>query len=115
MNLALIFYSWAVFSARRSGLHRKHLLIFGVGLFSDYMGTHLMLLYGIANNVEPKWHTAVGIVSLTGMAFHFVLALIATLVHRAERVNLLFHRVSLKIYTCWLIAFISGMIAGISG
>jgi len=34
------------------------------------------------------------------MAFHFLLALIATLANRA------FHRVSLTIYTCWLAAFL---------
>jgi uncharacterized repeat protein (TIGR03987 family) len=115
MNIALIFYTLAVFSARRGGLQRKHLLIFGFGLLSDYLGTHLMLLYGTANYIVPKWHTAIGIASLIGMAFHFMLALVATLVRRAESVNRLFHRVSLTIYTCWLISFFSGMIAGISG
>jgi uncharacterized repeat protein (TIGR03987 family) len=115
MNLALIFYTVAVFSARRGGLQRKHLLIFGVGLLSDYLGTHLMLLYGAAHSMVPKWHTAVGIASLAGMAFHFTLALVATLVRRAEAVNRLFHRVSLSIYSCWLIAFVSGMVAGITG
>jgi uncharacterized repeat protein (TIGR03987 family) len=115
MNLALVFYSWAVFSARRGELQRRHLLFFGIGLLSDYQGTHLMLLYGTAHHMMPKWHTAVGIASLAGMAFHFTLALVATLVRRAGWVNTLFHRVSLTIYTGWLIAFFSGMIAGISG
>ncbi|GFE61694.1 HsmA family protein [Geobacter sp. AOG2] len=114
MCLALVFYTWAVFSARSRGLHRKHLYIFGFGLVCDYLGTHLMLLYGFANGIEPAWHTATGIASLCGMAFHFTLALVATLVRRAEAVNRLFHRVSLSIYTCWLIAFFSGMIAGVS-
>jgi len=114
MCLALVFYTWAVFSARKRGLHRKHLFIFGFGLLCDYLGTHLMLLYGAANGIEPAWHTATGIASLGGMAFHFTLALVATLVRRAEAVNRLFHRVSLTIYICWLIAFFSGMIAGVS-
>ena len=48
-----------------------------------------------------------------GMAFHFLLALIASLAHRAESVNRVFHRVSLTIYGCWLIAFSSGAISGI--
>jgi uncharacterized repeat protein (TIGR03987 family) len=95
-------------------LKRKHLLIFELGLLSDYQGTHLMLLYGIANSMVPEWHTAVGIASLSGMAFHFMLALVASLLRQVESVNRLFHRVSLTIYTCWLIAFFSGMIAGIS-
>ena len=112
MNLALIFYTWAVFSARKRGLHRKHLFIFGFGLLCDYLGTHLMLLYGLSTGIVPQWHIVTGIASLTGMAFHFTLALVATLVSRAEAVNRLFHRVSLTIYSGWLIAFLSGAIAG---
>lgn len=115
MNLALIFYTWAVFSARSHGLQQKHLFIFGFGLLCDYLGTHLMFLYGLSTGIVPEWHTITGIASLTGMAFHFMLALVATLVRRAEAVNRLFHRVSLSIYTCWLIAFCSGAIAGIRG
>ena len=115
MNLALIFYSWAVFSARSKGLQRSHLFIFGFGLFCDYWGTHLMLLYGLSTGVIPEWHIFIGIASLSGMAFHFMLAIVASLVRRADAVNRLFHRVSLTIYTGWLIAFITGSIAGISG
>ena len=115
MNLALIFYTWAVFSARRQGLHRKHLPIFGVGLVCDYLGTDLMLRYGLANGIMPEWHIVVGIASLAGMAFHFMLAFVANMVRRAEAVNRLFHRVSLTIYSCWLIAFCSGTVAGIIG
>ncbi|BCS54655.1 TIGR03987 family protein [Geobacter sp. SVR] len=115
MNLALIFYTWAVFSARKKGLHRRHLFLFGSGLACDYLGTHLMLLYGLSTGVIPEWHIAIGMASLSGMAFHFLLALAATLVRRAEGVNRLFHRVSLSIYTAWLVAFITGSIAGISG
>ena len=115
MNLALIFYTWAVFSARKKGLHRKHLFLFGFGLLCDYLGTHLMLLYGLSTGVVPEWHIVIGLVSLSGMAFHFLLAFIAAMVRKAETVNLLFHRVSLRIYTGWLIAFITGSIAGITG
>ena len=115
MNLALIFYTWAVFSARKRGLHKKHLFIFGFGLLCDYLGTHFMLLYGLSTGIIPEWHILIGIASLSGMAFHFMLAAVASIVSRAEAVNRLFHRVSLTIYSGWLIAFISGSIAGICG
>ncbi|HEY5974117.1 MAG TPA: TIGR03987 family protein, partial [Geobacteraceae bacterium] len=36
----------------------------------------------------------------------------ATCLRRADRVNRTFHRVSLTIYCLWLLAFISGAIAG---
>ena len=110
MNLALIFYTWAVFSARRRGLHRNHLFIFGVGLVSDYLGTHMMLLYGHSVGLMPVRHTIIGIASLAGMAFHFLLAFYASVVRKTDTVNRLFHRVSLTIYTSWLVAFCSGAI-----
>jgi uncharacterized repeat protein (TIGR03987 family) len=112
MMLALVFYSWAVFSGRRQGLHRKHLVIFGIGLACDFFGTQQMNLFAAAYGKAPEWHNISGIASLAGMAFHFLLALTASLMHRAEAVNRLFHRVSLTIYSCWLIAFCSGAIAG---
>ena len=112
MNFALIFYTWAVFSARKRGFHKKLLFIFGFGLLCDYLGTHFMLLYGLSTGIIPEWHILIGIASLSGMAFHFMLALAATLAHRAGAVNRVFHRVSLSIYSCWLIAFFSGAISG---
>jgi uncharacterized repeat protein (TIGR03987 family) len=113
MNLALLFYTWAVFSARKEGLHRKHLFIFGSGLICDTLGTHFMFLFGMATGYVPTWHTITGLGSLYGMAFHFLLALAASLMTRADAVSRLFHRVSLTIYTGWVIAFVSGAAAGI--
>jgi uncharacterized repeat protein (TIGR03987 family) len=115
MNLALVFYSWAVFSARKRGLQLRHLVLFGTGLMADYLGTHLMLRYGLATGVVPQWHIAIGLASLSGMAFHFLLALAAALFSRREAVNRLFHRVSLGIYSAWLVAFLTGTVAGIAG
>ena len=112
MMAALIFYTWAVFSGRRQGLHRKHLIIFGIGLVCDFFGTHQMNLFAAAYGKAPQWHNISGIASLSGMAFHFLLALIASVTKRAEAVNLIFHRVSMTIYSCWLLAFCSGAISG---
>ena len=112
MNLALIFYTWAVFSGRRQGLHPKHLVIFGIGLVCDFLGTQQMSIVAQMYGKAPEWHNLTGIASLSGMGFHFLLALVASLMHRAEAVNVLFHRVSLTIYTCWLIAFVSGAVSG---
>ena len=110
--LALTFYTWAVFSGRRQGLHRKHLIIFGAGLICDFLGSYQMNLIATAYGKPPVWHSISGIVSLTGMAFHFLLALIASYTNRAEAANLVFHRVSISIYSCWLLAFLGGAVAG---
>jgi uncharacterized repeat protein (TIGR03987 family) len=112
MNLALIFYTWAVFSGRLQGLHTRHLVIFGIGLACDYLGTAEMSLFARTFGKAPQWHNLTGIASLGGMAFHFVLALAASLSGKTEVANRVFHRVSLTIYTCWLIAFASGAISG---
>jgi len=112
MNLALVFYTWAVFSGRRQGLHTRHLIIFGIGLACDYLGTTEMNHFARAYGKAPQWHNITGIASLAGMAFHFILAMIASFMGRAEVVNRVFHRVSLTIYSCWLIAFASGAISG---
>ena len=112
MNLALAFYTWAVFSGRRQGLHARHLVIFGIGLLCDSLGTHEMNLFARSFGKAPEWHNITGIASLSGMAFHFLLALAASLMKQAEAVNRVFHRVSLTIYTCWLTAFLSGAISG---
>ena len=112
MNLALIFYTWAVFSGRRQGLHTRHLIVFGIGLTCDYLGTTEMNQFALSYGKAPEWHNITGIASLGGMAFHFLLALTASILGKSEAVNRVFHRVSLTIYTCWLIAFFSGAISG---
>lgn len=112
MNLALTFYSWAVFSGRKEGLHRKHLIIFGIGLLCDYLGTMEMNSYSRLYGKAPQWHHYIGVASLLGMAFHFLLAAVASALKKTESVNRIFHRVSLTIYTAWLGAFLTGSIAG---
>lgn len=112
MLLALIFYTYAVFSGRRQGLHRRQLLAFGLGLLFDYLGTHQMGLYARAYGKAPEIHNLTGIVSLGGMAFHFLLAFIASTLGKSEAVNKTFHKVSLTIYLLWCAAFVSGAFFG---
>jgi uncharacterized repeat protein (TIGR03987 family) len=112
MTLALLFYTWAVFSGRRRGLHRKQLIVFGAGLICDFLGSYQMNLIATAYGKPPVWHSIAGIASLSGMTFHFLLALIASYTNRAEAANRVFHRVSISIYSCWLLAFFGGAVAG---
>ena len=113
MNLALIFYTWAVFGARRRGLNPRHLALFGLGLLCDYLGTHQMNLYGITYGYVPEWHTLAGLASLAGMGLHFILACAALFITRFDALGRFFHRVSPGIYTFWLIAFLSGASAAL--
>lgn len=109
---ALAFYTYAVFSGRRDGLHMKHLAAFGTGLLLDYLGTYEMNLMQQLHGKVTDWHNYSGAISLWGMAFHFGLAFVATVLGRAKQANRIFHRVSVIIYSLWLFAFISGAIAG---
>jgi uncharacterized repeat protein (TIGR03987 family) len=113
MNLALVLYSYAVFSGRKRGLHLREMIVFGAGLCFDYLGTMQMGHYAAIFGKAPQWHNITGVSSLYGMAFHFALALIATLLGRADVVDRIFHRVSLTIYLLWVAAFLSGAIAGV--
>lgn len=112
MLLALLFYTYAVFSGRREGLGTRHLVAFGIGLFCDALGTHQMSVYARLHGKAPQMHNISGLLSLGGMAFHFLLALVASLIRRAGAINRTFHRVSLTIYTLWLLAFLSGAFFG---
>lgn len=112
MMLALICYSHAVFSGRRRGLGVRQLVIFGMGLAIDAVGTSQMSVYAGIHGKAPALHNLTGLLSLGGMAFHFLLAVIATVTHKADAVNRTFHRVSLTIYSLWLMAFLSGAFFG---
>ncbi len=111
---ALALYSYAVFSGRRHGLHLRHLAAFGLGLSLDAWGTWEMAQMRVAGGEAPAFHNLSGYVALGGMAFHFLLAAAATLLGRAAQANRVFHRVSLGIYSLWLLAFVSGAVFGMA-
>lgn len=110
---ALAFYTYAVFSGRKEGLRMRHLTAFGTGLLLDYLGTRQMNIFQQLYGKVTDWHNYSGAVSLWGMAFHFFLALTATVFGRAQHANRVFHEVSVVIYALWLFAFISGAVAGV--
>lgn len=112
MMLALICYTYAVFSGRREGLGVRQMVVFGLGLLIDALGTRQMSVYAAIHGKAPQLHNLTGLMSLGGMTFHFLLALAATATRKADAVNRTFHRVSLTIYTLWLMAFLSGAFFG---
>jgi len=112
MFLALGFYTYAVFSGRKEGLQVKHLVSFGLGFAIDYLATGEMNNYAVIHGKTTDWHNFSGFLSLWGMAFHFMLAVVATIFKKARVANYTFHRVSLVIYLAWLFAFMSGAVAG---
>lgn len=115
MFIALGFYTYAVLSGRKEGLKWRHLIAFGIGLAMDAKGTYGMTLLAKAMGGANPFHYITGLAGLWGMAFHFVLALLATFMRKADKVNQTFHKVSLVIYILWLAAFSTGVVIGMIG
>ena len=110
MTAALTFYSIGVWSERLSArLKGWHLYMFWLGLACDSAGTDLM--WRIAGRFTIGLHGITGAAALLLMLAHAVWATIV-LVRRDERAILTFHRVSVFVWTVWLVPFISGMLLG---
>lgn len=112
MTAALTFYSVGVWSERLAArLERWHVGLFWLGFLSDTTGTEVMRR--LAGGFEPGLHTATGAVALLLMLAHATWAT-GVLLHRNERAILTFHRVSIFVWTVWLLPFVTGMILGFS-
>lgn len=103
---ALTFYSVGVWSERLSRhLRAWHVVLFWVGFVCDAAGTELMRRYvgGFRLNV----HAGTGAAALVMMLAHASWAT-AVLVRRDERAIHTFHRVSVFVWTAWLVPFFTG-------
>lgn len=110
MFAAFILYStgvWAVVLSKR--LRTWHVLLFWTGFLLDSGGTELMRR--LAGGFQWTLHTATGAAALILMLGHALLASIA-LLRRDERVLRNFYRISVTVWTIWLIPFVTGLILG---
>lgn len=110
MLAALTCYTAGVWGERLAGRLRPwHAVLFWLGLAADTGGTELMRRY--AGGLTLGVHTVTGLVALTLMLLH---ASWATLVLRRGEARALtaFHRVSVVVWSIWLVPFISGMVMG---
>jgi uncharacterized repeat protein (TIGR03987 family) len=110
ITAALVFYSIGVWSERLSvRLKSWHLSMFWLGLACDSAGTDLM--WRMAGRFTFGLHAVTGAAALLLMFGHAVWAT-AVLARRDERAIITFHRVSVIVWTIWLIPFTSGMVLG---
>lgn len=108
MLLAVTAYTTAVFTERKAGiLKKKHLYIFGIGVFFDGFGTTCMSL--ISDSFKFDIHGITGLAALLLMLGHAVFA-IYIYIAGSERAKRQFHHYSLAIWLVWLIPFVSGLI-----
>jgi uncharacterized repeat protein (TIGR03987 family) len=107
MLAALTLYSIGVWSERVGHRLRPwHLAFFWSGLVCDAIGTDAMrrLVGGLRLNA----HGVTGALALLLMLAHAVWATVV-LVRADQRAIATFHRVSVFVWTVWLIPFISGV------
>jgi uncharacterized repeat protein (TIGR03987 family) len=110
MIAALSLYSigvWATFLAKR--LRPWHAVFFWLGFLADTAGTDLMRR--LAGGLHWSLHTATGVVALLLMLVHAAWAT-SVLVRREETALKSFHRISITVWTLWLIPFVTGLLLG---
>jgi uncharacterized repeat protein (TIGR03987 family) len=107
---ALALYSfgvWSVFFGKR--LRPWHAALFWLGLVADTAGTELMRR--LAGGFHWNLHTATGVSALLLMLGHALWATVV-LINGAEGPIRRFYRISLTVWTLWLIPFITGLLLG---
>jgi len=117
ITLALVFYTVGVFGERkRKGLHKKHVIIFWLGLACDSIGTFTMRQIanvGISSNSNRNLniHGITGFFAIVLMLFHAVWAT-WVLYKNDESKKETFHQFSLIVWVVWLIPYVIGIIVG---
>ena len=107
ITLALVFYSFGVWSERIAGkLRIWHLIFFWLGLICDTWGTGMM--FEMAGGMTFDVH---GISGLTAIILMFIHAVWATIVlmKKDERWIYRFHKFSVFVWVVWLIPYFSPM------
>jgi uncharacterized repeat protein (TIGR03987 family) len=111
-TIALVFYSisvWAGWFSKR--LEPWHIYVFLIGLFTDYLATVLTYI-GIGGLVFTV-HAILGFISIALMTIHVVWAIIAYL-NKSEQSITNFHRISITVWSFWMISYLSGFGFGIA-
>lgn len=119
ITLALVFYTFGVFSERRASvLNKKHVIVFWIGICFDTTGT--LLMRNMANAGEKisasstmSIHGITGVLAIVLMLFHAIWAT-TTYLSDNEKRKANFHKFSLFVWLFWLVPYIIGMIYGMA-
>jgi uncharacterized repeat protein (TIGR03987 family) len=117
ISLALVFYTIGVWSERKSNTLKKwHVITFWLGLLFDTTGTITMerIARSGVETISPlsaSIHGVTGGLAIALMVFH---AIWATFVisKNDEKKKQNFHRLSIVVWSIWLIPYFIGMIIG---
>lgn len=109
INLAFVFYTVGVWSEKiQKKLKNWHLVVFGIGLIFDTLGTSFMAQ--IANNgFTLDFHGITGILAIALMLIHVIWAT-WVIISKNKKMQLNFHKLSFIVWIIWLIPFVSGAV-----
>lgn len=112
INLALISYTTGVWSEKIAGsLKPKHLIFFWAGLVFDTIGT--MVMKRLNTHHVINIHGVTGAIALWLMFIHAIWATFVIWKKREDELKK-FHRLSLIVWTMWLVPYFIGVGLGIS-
>jgi uncharacterized repeat protein (TIGR03987 family) len=107
MIAALTLYSVGVWSEKLSGrLKPWHTALFIAGFVFDTTGTTLMGI--MAGKMDFDLHGITGVLAIFLMLSHAIWAVIV-LVMRNEKMIQNFHKLSIFVWSIWLVPFLTGM------
>ncbi|WP_123054582.1 HsmA family protein [Clostridium sp. JN-1] len=113
ITLALVLYTIGVWSEKIQGeLKKWHLFVFYLGLVFDTTGTTIMSKIA-AGGFKLNFHGITGLLAIILMLFHAIWATVV-LIKNDERAKANFHKLSIVVWTIWLVPFISGAIFGMT-
>ena len=109
ISLALVFYSIGVWSERLTGrLKGWHLVFFWGGLAFDTTGTGMM--FEMTGGIGSDIHSVTGITAILLMVIHSIWAT-AVLLRKDEKAITSFLRLSVIVWSIWLIPYFTGFFA----
>lgn len=117
ISMALVFYTIGVWSERKANILKKwHVVTFWMGLIFDTTGTLTMERIArsgteVISPVTASVHGITGVMAIALMIFHAIWATLV-LIRNEEKKKETFHRLSIVVWSIWLIPYFIGMIIG---
>ncbi|PHR92983.1 MAG: TIGR03987 family protein [Robiginitomaculum sp.] len=111
-TIALVFYTWGVWAEYRiKRLQSVHAKLFFAGVCVDSSAT--VLTYIAVGGLTLTAHSIMGFISLFLMIIHFVWALWVLRGNDEQKLTR-FHRLSLFVWSVWMLSYVSGFVLGMA-
>ena len=112
-TFALVFYSISIWTSfLKKQLKPWHIVLFGLGVVTDSLGT--LFMYLNVGHLIFTAHSISGFLGLFLMVFHFLWASLA-IKSNSSTLKITFHKLSILVWFFWLVSYISGAYLGITG